>query len=58
MSLDPKDPLVLEKIAKAIKDGVDPKEFEAILDEVLGTTIPAVDDELEDAYQNEIRSVG
>jgi len=57
MNLDSKDPLVLEKIAKAIKDGADPKDFEAILDEILGTAIPVIDDELEDAYEAEIRSV-
>lgn len=58
LELNPKDPLILEKIAKAIKEGADPKNFEVLLDEILGTAIPEIDNELEDAYEAEIRSVG
>lgn len=56
MPLDSKDPKVLQKIGEAIKNGADPKEFESILDEILGTGIKQVDHELENAYEAEIRS--
>lgn len=50
-----KDPNALEQIATLIANGADPEDFAALLDEILGTGIKAVDPELEDEYERGIR---
>jgi len=50
---DPKEAMV--GIKKELERGVDPEHFDPLLDQLLGTGIPEVDEELEVAWEEGVR---